>query len=196
MEAGAWPGKQGSKTREKNVEKSGEKVENAGNEAETERKTARDLTKTDWMTIRYLIAVEHTPIKIAAKRFGIDPTTIRTRIRNEGWRDPKRAGETPALEELIVMRNQKEILDALGNMSGKLEVAMQSKNQAEVELAMKKAELVGKTARSTQSVARAADMSAATGRKIKANAKQPANAAQDRAAIKAELDRIAAKTPA
>jgi hypothetical protein len=83
----------------------------------------------------------------------------------------------------------------LDAMSGQLDVALKSNRPESVDLAAKKADLVGKTVRSTQSAARAVETSAATGRKIRANAKQPAVAADDRAALTAELDRIASKIP-
>lgn len=182
------------------TKKKGEKAEGKGEDREKSganaRVSARDLTRTDWLMIRYLVSVEQAPVKSAARRFRIDPATVRLRMRKEFWRDPKQIAGLPTLEELIVMRNQKEILDALGNMSGKLEIAMKSDKPEDVALAVKKAELIGKTVRSHQSVARASEVSATTMRKVKANDKQPQRAAQDRAAIKAELDRIAAKTPA
>jgi transposase-like protein len=179
----------------KKVEKPGKKGESSESPSANARASARDLTRTDWLMIRYLVSVEQAPVKSAARRFRLDPSTVRYRARKEFWRDPARIAELPSLEELIVMRNQKEILDALGNMSGKLEIAMRSDKREDVDLAAKKAELIGKTVRSHQSVARASEVSATTMRKVKANDKQPQRAAQDRAAIKAELDRIAAKTP-
>lgn len=201
--------KPGAEKARKKVEYASEKVEYASAKREkarakgetgpaetvVEKATARDMSKSDWLTVRYLASVELVPTKVLARRFGIHPTTIRTRIADENWRDPRRIAELPTLEELIVMRNRKVILDALNSMTGKLDAVMRSGNEDEVKLAAKRADLVGKTVRSTQSAARATDVTAATERQSKAMKAPAREPEKDRAAIKAELDKLAQTAP-
>jgi hypothetical protein len=75
----------------------------------------------------------------------------------------------PSTEEIIIMRNQREIMEVLKSVEGKLQAAMAAGDEKETATALKKAEIAGKHARLTQSLARASDVNANSKRKVKAD---------------------------
>jgi hypothetical protein len=78
-------------------------------------------------------------------------------------------------------------------MDGKLEEAMKLEDKEKLAIELQKGELIGKSMRGNQSVARAAEVSSTTKRKVKAHAGSERKPALDREALIHKLTQIERK---
>lgn len=162
-------------------------------EKKPEKASALLLSRSDWLLIRHAVVVEGMTISQAGRHFNMHAPTIRARAKQERWHDIDQIRQMPTTEEIIIMRNQREIMRTLKVMSGKLEAAMQSGNADEAKLAAEKAELLVKYARANQSLARASEVAAQSKRRVKAHEQPKAKPEDDREALARQLLEIDAK---
>jgi hypothetical protein len=83
-------------------------------------------SELDWMCIRHLIVVEKCSVAELAREYGVTPTAVRQRRRTESWNDLLTLESMPKLEELLVMRNEREIASLLRSMERKRLAARES----------------------------------------------------------------------
>jgi transposase-like protein len=77
----------------------------------------------DWMFMRHLTIVEQAGVTEVAREYGVSPDAVRKRRLRENWNDEDNKAAMPSLEELLVMRNEREIARVLRTMEKKLVVS-------------------------------------------------------------------------
>jgi hypothetical protein len=152
------------------------------------------LSKLDWLLIRFCVVEEGISAPSVASDYGITPDAIRRRKKAENWNGEFEKSQTPTMEELLVMRNEREIARILRSMEVKLAKAAAAPGEdAKKPVAQPSDAEIGQRARAVQSLTCAADTAAATKRKIKAHEGVTPALKGNRKALADRLDRIAAK---
>ena len=152
---------------------------------ETKRNKRSPLSALDWSTIREAVEIEGVAIAVMARAYGVSTQAISNRKARENWTDPSPDTQIRTTEDLLNMRNMRAIGRILKSMEKKLAAAGDS--------AAADADEIGKHARAVQSLARAAEVTATTKRKIKAHERGEAGSKIDRQALEAKLTRLAEK---
>jgi hypothetical protein len=82
--------------------------------------------RVDWLFMRHMVIAEGATLALVAQDYGICVEAIRRRRKKENWDGGLEQSNMPALEELLVMRSEREIAQLLRSMEKKRLAARQT----------------------------------------------------------------------